>query len=149
MKSFNKGIVDYKYIGVIIIVVMRLLHEPYRWAQSQYEWKWEHSGELTKWWLFSGAYFVAEYLVFLVLVALLAKRSQSRLFSREFAFIAADLAAVFFLLSLGGVMSVDPILSRALESINLQYASMVMYGLAAGWFCLFVYRLRVMSHNRA
>ena len=59
--------------------------------------------------------------------------------------VAADLAGVFFLLTLGGIIAVDPILGRALRAISLNYASFVMYGLAVAWFGIFVYRLRVRS----
>lgn len=143
MEPMKRNSISYKYIGVIIIVLMRLLHEPYRWAQAHLEFKWEQTGHLMRWWLFSGFYFGAEYLLFLGIVAALsARRGQWRL-TRDFVLVAADLAGVFFLLALGGIIDVDPILGRALRAISLNYASFVMYGLAVAWFGIFVYRLRM------
>jgi len=139
METMQARTFSYKYIGIILIVLMRLFHEPYKWAQTRWELPWEQTGQLAKWWIFTACYSILEYVVFIAIVTLIGSQGKVRL-TRGFAFIAADLAGVFFLLSLGGTMSVDPILRRTLAAIGLNYASFLMYGLAFVWFCFSVYR---------
>ena len=51
---------NYKYVGLLAIVIMRVVHEPYRYARAHWEPAWQHAGHLEQWWLFSVGYFVLE-----------------------------------------------------------------------------------------
>ncbi len=141
MKSFLKQLI----VIVVIVFLVRLFREPYKWAQNRWELGWQQTGHLEYWWLLTVAYFVCEYLLVIGLPAMFVIRPRGREVRRALFSIVMDLAAVFFFFDLGSVLTLDPVLQPCLRTLHLSSSYLWMGALSLFWLGVMFARMKLLG----
>jgi hypothetical protein len=135
----------YRVIAITAILIDIIVRNIYRWAGKNWELAWQTSGNLGRWWLFSGSLFIIELVMIMGIVALLIPRPYPFKFAAPAILLAMDFATVVFFFDLSAVLAFDPLLDSPLKTLHLGLA--YLYSLAFGvlWFLVMCYRIKVLG----